>query len=105
MERGKMYARLTRLQVKLEKFEHSINIFKESVLPAVRKQLGFRAIYLFTNSKTGEGLTLSIWNSEEDAIESEKNHYYQEQLLKVMSFFSAPPVREGYDVEYFEIEE
>jgi heme-degrading monooxygenase HmoA len=102
MGRGKMYARLTRLQVRLERFDHSINIFKESVLPALRKQLGFRGIFLFTNSKTGEGLTLSLWNSEEDAIESEKNHYYQEQLVKVMGFLTAPPVREGYEVEHFE---
>ena len=100
-----MYARLTRMQVRLERFEHSINIFKESVLPAIRQQLGFQAIYLFTNAKTGEGLTLSIWNSEEDAMESEKNHYYQEQLVKIMSFLTAPPVREGYEVEHFELKE
>ena len=79
-----MYARLTRIQVRLERLEHSIKIFQESVLPAIRKQLGFRVIYLFTNPKTGEGLTLSIWDNEQDAIESEKNHYYQEQLVKIM---------------------
>lgn len=100
-----MYARLTRLQVRLERFEHSINIFKESVLPAIRKQLGFRGIFLFTNPKTGEGLTLSLWNNEEDAIESEKNHYYQEQLVKIMSYMTAPPVREGYEVEHIEFNE
>lgn len=100
-----MYARLTRMQVRLERFDHSIKIFKESVLPSIRGQLGFRGIYLFTNPKTGEGLTLSLWNSEEDALESEKNHYYQEQLVKVMNFFTAPPVREGYEVEHFELKE
>jgi heme-degrading monooxygenase HmoA len=100
-----MYARLTRIQVRLERFDHSINIFKESVLPAIRRQLGFRGISLFTNPKTGEGLTLSLWDSEKDAIESEKNHYYQEQLIKVMSYLTAPPVREGYEVEHFEVME
>jgi heme-degrading monooxygenase HmoA len=100
-----MYARLTRIQVRLERFDHSINIFKESILPATRQQLGFRGIYLFTNPKTGEGITLSLWDSEQDAIESEKNHYYQEQLVKVMSFLTAPPVREGYEVEYYELKD
>ncbi len=100
-----MYARLTRLHVRVERLEHAIKIYKESILPAVRTQIGFRGIYLFTNPKTGEGATLSLWNSEEDAIASEKNHFYQEQLVKVMNTFTAPPVREGYEIEHFELKE
>lgn len=100
-----MYVRLTRVQIRLERIEHALKIYKESIVPTTREQLGFLGIYLFLNPKTGEAISQSLWKSEEDAIANEKNHHYQEQLVKVMNTFTAPPVREGYEVEYFEKKE
>ena len=97
-----MYARLTKMQVRLERVEQSIKIFNESVLPAAKQQKGYRGLFLFMNKQTGEGTTLSFWNSEKDCLASEENHYYQEQLIKVMNFLTAPLVREGYPVESFD---
>ena len=100
-----MFARLTRFQVRLERIDKARQIFKESILPANRLQQGYKGTYLFTNQKTGEGIVLTLWKSEEDVIASEENHHYQEQLVKIMNTFSAPPVREGYEVEHFEFKE
>jgi heme-degrading monooxygenase HmoA len=100
-----MYVRLTRVQVRVERIEQAIKIYKESIVPATRLQLGFLGIYLFINSKTGEGISQSFWKSEEDAVASEENHHYQEQLVKVMNTFTSPPVREGYEVEFFELKD
>lgn len=98
-----MYARITRFRVRIETVEKAIQIFEESIVPAAKTQIGYKGIYLFTNKKTGEGLTLALWESEKDLIASEQNHYYQEQLVKVMNFFTSPPVREGYEVEHFDL--
>jgi len=98
-----MYARITRMQVRVERVEQSVKIFKESVVPAAKAQKGYRGIFLFMNAKTGEGTTLSFWEKEKDCLASEENHYYQEQLIKVMNFVTAPFVREGYDVDYFDL--
>lgn len=104
MKGGKeMYARLTRLQLRLERIEQSIKIFNESILSAAKKQKGYCGLFLFMNKRTGEGTTLSFWDSEEDCLASEDNHYYQEQLIKVMNFLSSPPVREGYEVESYDL--
>jgi len=100
-----MYVRLTRVQVRIERIEQVLKIYKESIVPTTRTQLGFLGIYLCINRKTGEGISQSFWKSEEDAIASEENHHYQEQLVKVMNTFTSPPVREGYDIEYFELKE
>lgn len=100
-----MYVRLTRVHIRVERIEHAIKVYKESIVPTTRTQLGFLGIYLFINPKTGEGISQSFWRSEEDVIASEKNHHYQEQLVKVMNTFTSPPVREGYEVEYFELTE
>jgi len=98
-----MYTRLTRIQVRVERLEHTVKIFKESIVPAAKEQKGYRGLFLFLNPKTGEGVTLALFDSEKDCLASEENHYYQEQLVKVMNFFTAPPVREGYEVEFCDL--
>jgi len=98
-----VYARITRFRVRIERVETAIKVFKESIAPAAKIQIGYKGIYLFTNKKTGEGLVLGLWDSEKDVIASEQNHFYQEQLVKVMNFFTSPPVREGYEVEHFDL--
>ena len=98
-----MYARLTRSQVRVERIEQSVKIFNESVVPASKRQKGYRGLLLFLNSKTGEAVTLGLFDSEEDCLASEDNHFYQEQLVKFINFFSSPPVREGYEVEFCDL--
>ena len=98
-----MYARITRVQFRVERVDLSAKIIKESVLPAAKVQKGYRGFYLFMNKKTGEATVISLWDSENNCLASEDNHYYQEQLVKVMNFLSAPPVREGYEVEFSDL--
>jgi heme-degrading monooxygenase HmoA len=98
-----MYVRLTRFQVRVERIEHALNIFRESLVPSIKTQKGYRGIYLFLNQKTGEGRVLGLYESEQDVIASDDNHFYQEQLLKFMNFFTAPPVREDYEVEFSDL--
>ena len=93
-----MFARLTIVQMKIDKFDETIKIFEESVLPAAKSQKGYRGSYLFTDRKTGKGIALTLWDSEEDAVVNEQSGYYQEQVGRFKDFFTAPPVREGYEV-------
>ena len=48
--------------------------------------------------KTGKGVSITFWESEEDAIANEKNLYYQEQLVKVMNLLNGTLMREGFEV-------
>ena len=93
-----MFARLTIVQVKVDKLEETTKIYEESVVPAAKSQKGYRGIYMLTDSKTGKGISISFWDTEEDAIASEQSGYYKEQLGKFKDFFTAPPVQEGYEV-------
>jgi len=45
-----------------------------------------------------KGYSISIWDSEEDAIANEQTGYYKEQVGKFAEFMTAPPVQEGYEV-------
>lgn len=93
-----MFARLTIVQVKIDKLDETKKIFEESVIPAAKSQKGYRGVYLLTDRKTGKGISIVLWDSEKDAIATLKSGFYQEQLNKFKGLFTAPPVREEYEV-------
>jgi len=92
-----MFARVTFSQVKEDKVDEAVKVTKESVLPAAKSQKGFRGAYLLSQPK-GKAIMISMWDTEEDAVASEKSGYYQEQLAKFKDMFTAQPTREGYTV-------
>ena len=93
-----MIARVTRFQVNVDKLDESIKAFKESVIPAVKLQRGYRSGYLLTDRKTGKCISIAFWDSEEDAIADEQSGHYQKRVDTGKSRYTAPPVREGYEV-------
>jgi len=94
-----MFARLTIVQTKPEMKDEVVKLFGDSVIPAAQSQKGFRGSYLLTDSaNTGKGISMTLWDNEEDAIANEQSGYYQEQVAKFKEYLTAPPVREGYEV-------
>jgi len=93
-----MYARVTILSAKKGGAAEAVRIYSDSILPAARKQKGYRGSYVLVDWAEDKGITLTLWDSEAAALANEENRYYQEQLVKVMHLFAAPPVREGYEV-------
>jgi len=93
-----MFARLTTVQVRIDKIDETIKVFEEGIVPAAKSQKGFCGAYLLTDRKTGKGIAISLWDSEADALANEQGGYYQEQVSKVAPFFTTAPVREGYEV-------
>jgi len=92
------FARVTITQGKIDKVDESIKLYAESVVPAAKSQKGYRGILLLTNRETGKSISISFWDSEEDAIANEQSGYYQEQVAKFKDLFTAPPIKEGYEV-------
>ena len=93
-----MYARCTTMQFKIAFIDKAIEIYKQSILPAAKSQKGFTGLNFFLDRKTGKAVSIAIWKSEADAVANEKSLYYQEQIIKLMSLYSTPPIREGYEV-------
>jgi heme-degrading monooxygenase HmoA len=93
-----MFARFTIVQVGVDKIDETIKLYKESVVPTAKSQKGFRGITLFTDRQSGKGYSISLWDSEEDAIANEQTGYYKEQVGKFAEFMTAPPAQEGYEV-------
>ncbi|MBN1221740.1 MAG: hypothetical protein JXB23_00730 [Candidatus Aminicenantes bacterium] len=94
-----MFARITTMQFKIDKIDDALKIYHESIVPTAQSQKGFKKIYLFLDRETGKGMSIALWKGKEDAIANEKSLYYQEQIIKLMPFFKANPIREGFEVE------
>jgi len=93
-----MFARVTITQAPGGKIDELTKIMKESVIPAAKAQNGFRRAYCLGNRHTGKEITISIWDTEEDAIANELSGYYHEQVQKLTPYFTEEPVMEGYEV-------
>lgn len=93
-----MHARVTTVQIRLDKLDEAIGIYRDHVIPAAQDQQGFRGAQLLTNRTTGQGLSVTLWDSEADMIAGEASGYFQEQLARFKDIFNAPPAREQYEV-------
>ena len=93
-----MFARLTALQFKVEGIDEAIKIYQENIAPATKSQKGYKGLYFFLDRDTGKGASITLWETEEDAIANEQNRYYQEQIVKHMHLYAKPPIRERYEV-------
>jgi heme-degrading monooxygenase HmoA len=94
-----MVARITLAEIDVVRIgiDQAVERFRELIIPALAEQEGFKGFYLLT-TPTGKGLVLTFWDSEEAAEASLASGYYATQLEKFVTFFSAPPGREHYDV-------
>jgi heme-degrading monooxygenase HmoA len=93
-----MFALLTTAKLKADTQNDAIRIFDAKVVSAAKMQKGFRAIYLLTDSKTGKTVSISIWESRDDAINCERSGYYKAQLDEFQGFCTAPLAPEVYEV-------
>ena len=93
-----MYARVTQDPIRPGKLGQAIKVERDSILRAATVEKGFKGMYFLTNCKTGKGMTISLWDTEEDMMAAEKSGYYGEQLAKLLPLLSGPPIREYYEV-------
>lgn len=60
-----MYSRVIRLQGDSAKADEAIKNWTQQILPLIKKQKGFAGASLMGNRKTGEGVTVTYWETEQ----------------------------------------
>ena len=96
-----MYARALIGQVKPAKrdeIDDAIRIYQDSIVSAARQNQGFNGALLLTNSHTGRAMSITLWETEADMMESEADGYYQEQITKIASFLAGPGIVDHYQL-------
>lgn len=95
-----MHARILKIQTEVERTDEAAMLFEESVIPLCKQQNGYRGGVFLSDRKSGNAIVITLWNTKEEMLASERNCFFQEQVSKFISFFTAPPIREEYEVVY-----
>ena len=93
-----MFARVLTAQTKPGMMDELIRIIRNSVIPEVRHEVGFKGLLLLNERTTGRGISITLWETPVDLKASETSGYLQKQLDKVVPLLSEPPVIGVYEV-------
>ncbi|HEY1388034.1 MAG TPA: antibiotic biosynthesis monooxygenase [Ktedonobacterales bacterium] len=93
-----MHARVTTVSVQPDKVADTVRIYNESILPAIKAASGNQGVFLLIDPASGNGISITMWNSQADGEAYDSSGTYREQVGKVAQFFSAPPSLATYEV-------
>jgi heme-degrading monooxygenase HmoA len=91
-----MYARLVAGSIPPDKLDEAIQLWRDSVLPSVQQQQGFRSVRLLVDRKNGKIASLGLWETEADFQATVE--WNQGQVAKFAGLFTTPPDVGGYEV-------
>ena len=92
-----MYAQIISISVKPDQIDEFQELYEEYINPEIRTQKGYKDFYLLIDREKSRALSITIWEDQECAEASEEVNLYLEQRASY-PLYSAPPVREGFEV-------
>ena len=92
-----MHARVVTNQIQPGKMDEWVTLVRDSIVPALRQEKGFKGFVILTARDTGKSVGVSLWETEADRKASESGGSFQEQISKLKGVLDMPPVREIYE--------
>jgi hypothetical protein len=96
-----MQARVLTVHIKPEQMNEATRLYREEVIPAAAQQPGLKLMVLCTDSSSGKGISVTVWEGD-GMSNSESSGYLQQQLARFGPMFAQPPVREVMEVGLWE---
>lgn len=93
-----MFMRVVTMELKIDKLDEAAKFYKENMIPAAKSQKGFNSNYLCFDRKTGKGISVAFWDSEEDITANEASGWWQGQVDKFKDYLTGSVTREVYEV-------
>ena len=93
-----MHVRVSQIKVQVDKVDEAVQLYRDSVLPALAEQEGFESAELLVQYESGRGISITRWESEEALVTSELSGFYHDQLAKFAGLFDVAPVRDAFEV-------
>lgn len=83
------FVRIVSARIEAGRFDELKQRFDEEIKPALMATKGCRAVFLVENVKRrSRALSVTVWDSEEDAIRHELSGAFDDMVAKVSEFFS-----------------
>ena len=92
-----MYARVTNIRFPPE-MKSEVSSVVQGLAPILKRQQGFETLQVLIDPSTGEGIIVSFWETEADAVASETTSSYIGQMSMMSSFLHEPLVPKTYEV-------
>ncbi len=94
-----MYARSGTLYPRSDRFDHVLQLLRDTITPAAEKEPGFRGMLIMNNRQAGKVVAITLWESEADMFASAEGEYLQDQVSRVITHLRRPPEFEDYEIE------
>lgn len=93
-----MYASVLTGKAKPDRLDDVVHFYKESILPAMKEQTGFKSAILLCNHDTRQLMVISLWESLTNLLAAEAGAYLQAQFREMRMVLERPLVTEHYVV-------
>lgn len=93
-----MFARHITVKIKPGLLDEALKMYEHSIVPESVEQKGYRGIYVLSDREKNTIVSISLWDSAEDAAANEANGYYQRQVDKFKDFLEEGVDKKGYDI-------
>jgi|WetSurMetagenome_2_1015567.scaffolds.fasta_scaffold368783_1 hypothetical protein len=90
------YARLASGLILPTKIDEAINLWRESIAPSAKRQIGFKGASLLVDRRAGRIISIGFWETETDLQASRSG--IPVLINKYNGLFSSPPAVEQYEV-------
>jgi heme-degrading monooxygenase HmoA len=91
-----MYARVITSQLVSGKTDDAVSVWRDKVAQTLKQAKGFKGAYLVGDRGTGKGLTITLWETQEDA--DAMNAALPQTLALFDGLFAAQPSLETFEV-------
>ena len=88
-----MFARVLTTHLKPGTFRLATNAFKNEVIPMLKKQKGFKDELAFYDEDREEGVAISFWEKEEDAVRYDREVYPEVKKFLAEAIDGTPELR------------
>ena len=93
-----MYARVSTFRVEPARLAHFAAMVRESLLPAVERQRGYRGGLLLADRATGQVMAVSLWETAADLTAAEPAGAYRGVLGMLLGVVPGSALHETYEV-------
>ena len=94
-----MYSRIISLRILPGKMDQAINIFRSSILPAIKNQRGNASVLVFSCREKNELISCTLWDTYEDMMETERSSFLDQQIAKLSTVLAESPQGNEYELE------